>query len=681
MRPPPTPASVSNIKRPTLGLKRDSSYLDTDDEANLSGVTKRLRVAFSPNVDVRIMDNNWDEKSFELVKEEVRVAIERHLLPADRRDDALYTKLVTMLGQDALEGEAVSGKLLQKYLMALESRVSILGDCGKLVIAVLDLAWLGRDDTFVGLYARLLSSLVSAHSKYIMPLFQRLVGNFARLPASLGRLPDEAVVSRQQMFSRLHLFTKSTLRQVPSATGTLTRVLKVDFPMDLATTKSYIQYQRQLLKVSKYAPELKAEILALIMQRLVSIDVQIQQDLEDLEDEAEERLLQRPRLHDNTEPVDESDDSDNESVSSSEETITEEEQRLREIRLKVAKMDGTLDMLFVYYDPLIRDGPEPHLNDAYLQILSHFITFILPNRTRHAQFLLFHFAQISEEHVTLFTQRCAEIAFGNYTTAQRINAIAYLSSFIARGSHVTTWSVQDVVGALLSYLDLCRQRYEPTCQGPDKRAYASYYAAAQALLYIFCFRWRDLVIGTENPEIDRDDYDEDDVLAESRDLVWLPDLCDILRRNVRSRLNPLKICSPAIAGEFADIGRHVRFDEVVSILESNKRLRLGQTTNYYGAAGRAGGIDIGRRETAWDRKTGDAHHQLEAYFPFDPYHLPQSKKWIEADYNEWKLPRGMKDEEEEEDYSEDDSAEESEDEELEEGFANGVLVDTASTSS
>ncbi|KAK6420557.1 DNA independent RNA polymerase I transcription factor [Oleoguttula sp. CCFEE 5521] len=630
MRPPPTPASLSNIKRPTLGLKHDSSYLDTDDEANLSGVTKRLRVAFSPNVDVRIMDNNWDEKSFELVKEEVRVAIERHSLPVERRDDALYTKLVTMLSQDAQEGEAVSGKLLQKYLMALESR--------------------------------------------------RLVGNFARLPASLGRLPDEAAVSRHQMFSRLHLFTKSTLRQVPSATGTLTRVLKAEFPIDLATTKSYIQYQRQLLKLSQYAPELKAEIMALIMQRLVSIDVQIQQDLEDLGDEAEERLLQRPRLHDNTEPVDDSDDSDNESVSSSEETTTEEEQRWKEIRLKVAKMDGTLDMLFAYYDPLIRLGPEPHLNDAYLQILSHFTTFILPNRTRHAQFLLFHFAQISEEHVTLFTQRCAEIAFGNYTTAQRINAIAYLLSFIARGSHVTTWSVQDVVSALLSYLDLCRQRYEPTCQGPDKRAYASYYAAAQALLYIFCFRWRDLVIGTANPEIDGDDYEEEDVLAESRDLAWLPDLHEILRQNVRSRLNPLKVCSPAIAGEFADIARHVRFDEVVSILESNKRLRLGQTSSYYGAAGLVGGIDIGRRETAWDRKTGDAHHQLEAYFPFDPYHLPKSKKWVEADYNEWKLPRGMNGDDEEE-YSEDESAEESDDEELEEGFANGVLVDTASTSS
>ena len=41
MAPPPTP-----VKRPTLAFKRDSSYLDTDDEAGLSLSAKKLKVAF-----------------------------------------------------------------------------------------------------------------------------------------------------------------------------------------------------------------------------------------------------------------------------------------------------------------------------------------------------------------------------------------------------------------------------------------------------------------------------------------------------------------------------------------------------------------------------------------------------------------------------------------------------------
>ena len=84
MPPPLTP-----LKRPTIGLKRDSEYLDTDDEAALSSSTKKLRVAFDPNVDVRILDD-YSDKSFDLVKEEVRQSIERHIAPGDKKDDAQY---------------------------------------------------------------------------------------------------------------------------------------------------------------------------------------------------------------------------------------------------------------------------------------------------------------------------------------------------------------------------------------------------------------------------------------------------------------------------------------------------------------------------------------------------------------------------------------------------------------
>jgi RNA polymerase I-specific transcription initiation factor RRN3 len=348
-------------------------------------------------------------------------------------------------------------------------------------------------------------------------------------------------------------------------------------------------------------------------------------------------------------------------------------------------MDGTLDLLFEYYAPLIQDGSDPEYNEAYQQMLSHFTTFILPNRTRHAQFLLFHFAQTSEEHTGLFTRRCGELAFVNGMPAQRITAIAYLASFIARASHISSHSVRDVVCALSEYLDAIRKRAEPECRGPDRRSYAIYYAVAQALLYIFCFRWRDLVVGSANPELDGDDYNADDILAEHRDLAWLSGLKETLSRNIFSRLNPLKVCSPAIVAEFANIARHVRLVEVLSLLESNKRLRLGQTSGYYGTGGRHA-IDIGRRETAWDRKTGEAHHQLEAYFPFDPYHLPKSKHWVEGDYNEWKLPRGMR-QDDDEGYSDEDSDDESESDydsddsvaEVIEG--NAAFVDSASTSS
>ncbi|KAI7518403.1 hypothetical protein KC343_g22787, partial [Hortaea werneckii] len=263
---------------------------------SLSTTTKKLKVAFDPNVDVRIVDD-WTEKSFDLVKEEVRLGVERHLAAGDQRDDSQYIKLLQTLSQDAGSGDAPSGKLLKKYILAIDAKVSSLGECGKLAAAVLDLSWVGRDEVFAGLYIRFLTSLATAHSKFIPSIMQSLVAHFARLPASSGRLAGENPVDRATMFTRVHMAIRILLRQVPSASAALARAMKGEFPNDLATTRSYVQYQKHLLRCADYAPELKAEILSIITQRLVSIDVQIQLDIEDLEEEAEERLLQQQTGH------------------------------------------------------------------------------------------------------------------------------------------------------------------------------------------------------------------------------------------------------------------------------------------------------------------------------------------------------------------------------------------------
>ena len=652
MPPPPT-----LIQRPKLGLKRDSSYISTDDEAGLSSSTKKLKVAFSPKVNVRIMDD-WSDKSFDLVKEEVRQGIDRHTASEEQRDDTQYAKLLQLLSQDTFSSEAPSPKLLKKYVLAIDARINSLGECAKLAIAVLELSWLGREEAFVGLFTKFLCDLASAHAKFVPAIMERLVSHFAKLPASLGRLPEETPIPRARMFARLHLVIKTLLRQIPSASNALMRTLRQAFPNDLATTKSYFQYQKRLLRLADETPELKSEILALVVQRLVNMDVQIQQDLEDFEEEAEEKLLQRPRSRDGDTTADDSDDSDIDSVSESEETMTEEELRLRELRLKVAKMDGTLDLLFEYYAPLVENGSKPESNDGYQQLLSHFTTFILPNRCRHSQFLLFHFSQTSPAHTSMFAQRCLNLAFhdsGNST--HRLTACAYLSSFVARGSHISSASVRNIFSSLCQYLEEMRRRYTPNCRGPDRRSFSLYYAVAQAILYIFCFRWRDLVTGASSPDPDSEEFSEEDTLAEGRDLAWVPGIKEIMTQNIYCRLNPLKVCSQAIVGEFAKLGHHLRFLYVFPLLETNKRLRLGQTSSYYGTGGL---VDIGRRETAWDRKTGEAHHQLEAYFPFDPYHLPRSKRWVAQDYNEWKLPGGMRQEDENEcsDSEDDDESDE-----------------------
>ena len=691
MLPPPTPPALS--RRPTIGMKRGSSFMSTDSTDSLtSTITKKLKVAFDDKVDVRFLsDDDWDEKSFDLVKEEVRLGIERHLAPEDHRDDAQYVKLLALLGHEDGTAEALSGKLLKKYLVAIDARVGSLGGCSKLATAALDVTWLGRDEVFAGLYVKFVVSLATAQSKFITSITDRLVAPFVKLPASMWRLAGEVPVSKPVMFRRLHAAIRALLRQVPSAAAALARSLKAGFPNDLATTRSYVQYQKHLLRLTEHVPELRAEIMSLVTQRLVGIDVQIQQDVEDLEEVVDGRILHRPRSRDvNKAPadIDQSDDSDIDSISESEETVTEDEQRLRELRLKLDKMDYTLDMLFDYYTPLIQADLRPSTNEAYQQLLSHFTTFILPHRTRHAQFLLFHFSQLTPAHASAFATHCLTLATRPSATATlRLTACAYVASFIARGSHIPPNTVRDVFIVLFEFLEEMRVRYEPTCRGPDRRGYSLYYAIAQAVLYIFCFRWRDLVEGAADPEDGDDELSEEDLLAEGKDLEWLPRMKEIMTRNCQSRLNLLKVCSPAIVGEFAKLAHHVRFVYVFSVIETNKRVRLGQMSAFYGPP--ASGIDVGRRETAWDRKSGEAHLQLEAYFPFDPFLLPNSRHWVQGDYNEWKLPRGMRTAEDdgsdgEEEDSEDSESDSDDDSMLDEEEDLGDLpgdVDTDSVSS
>jgi RNA polymerase I-specific transcription initiation factor RRN3 len=77
---------------------------------------------------------------------------------------------------------------------------------------------------------------------------------------------------------------------------------------------------------------------------------------------------------------------------------------------------------------------------------------------------------------------------------------------------------------------------------------------------------------------------------------------------------------------------------------------------------------------------------LDAYFPFDPYVLPRSKRWLEQDYVTWKPVPGMPiekddddEDEEEEDDDDDEDSSDSDREDAEELDANPDDLDDGST--
>ncbi|KAF2198121.1 RRN3-domain-containing protein [Delitschia confertaspora ATCC 74209] len=621
---------ATDVLAPSVGssLKRKQQDRDVDSDDLSSPPTerqiKRLKVKFDPEVDVHILPD-WNEKSEELVGEEVRRALERHATG----DNTGYDQILHLLTVKPTSNEAPLTGLLRKYIVALTNNIAALNPkCSTLVHAVIDCAWLARKEPFVQSYGKLLQSLLAVQPGYTASVLQMLVNFFVELSPPGLRQQDDPFVQRPRMQARVHDILKALLRQDPMLSSHLSPVLPASFPFPTDDVRTHIRYIKNILRVTAYCPELKGEITALIMERLVKIDVQIQVDMDEIEDDIEEDLVQGKDA--NEEEDDGADVSDDDS-DSSEESINEEERRLKELKESVGKLDAIMDLMFEYYDSIFRKGDLDEIDDTFESLLSQFASIILPTyRSRHVQFLLFRFGQYSPEHVERFAGCCSHLAFDHRRPqVLRVTAAAYLASFIARGAKVDTSVVRQVFDLLCHHMEQLRVQHEAACKGPDLRRYGTYYAISQALVYTFCFRWRELIVTKNNEPVD------DELIYQGHDFVWYHDIQKILHRNIFSKLNPLKICSPAIVNQFARIAHHLHFLYVFPLIETNKRVRLSRALagNYLDG--------VVARDTALTMKKGEDSFLLDAYFPFDPYVLPRSRRWVEDKYVEWKPIPGL----------------------------------------
>ncbi|TAQ89820.1 hypothetical protein B7494_g1874 [Chlorociboria aeruginascens] len=644
------------LRRSTLSgtvRKVDDAGLDDNLPSVPSSPSKRARVSFNPNVEEKVMEEySAKGRSLESIRSEVRRAIEAHGRGHSEQYDTIKEIFSSQTEEEEEEEEANTE--MRSYLLALTSYVSLLNrNCSGLVKSILHCEWMGRDEGFLKVYVHFLGNLASAQGSYVGLVLGMLVEHFRGLRSSSGQVPDYPNVSREQLFSRVHMALKYLLQLIPSASGTLSPILSSTFPYSEDSKKVHIVYIDNLVRIIEYAPELKSDIFALITDRLVKIDVQMQVDLDDLDDDVASTIVQALTLNSSgcaNEDADEaSDDSDADSVAS-DESLDNDAKRIKEVQGNVEKMDAILDLLFTLYTPYFADPNSNEAASMFETLLGHFSNIILPTyRSRHTQFLLFHFAQKSENLVDRFAGTCVQLAFqAGRPGILRQSSAAYLASFVARGAHVPAEVVRTVFELIGRHLDHIRIENEVTCRGPDLKRYSTFYAMTQALLYIFCFRWRDLIISS-------DILEEDDLLAFiGQDLAWIPGIKETLSRTIYSKLNPLKICSPPIVAEFAKIAHHLRFMYVYPLLETNKRVRLSQFTS--------------RHETLRDAGNGgnnESWHQLDAYFPFDPYQLPVSKRWVDDDYVQWKGIPGLN----QNDGEDEDSSDEEEEEDIDLGEA------------
>jgi len=609
------------LRRPNLVRKRD------DDEDTIpSSPGKRAKVTFDSDVEVRVVDD-WDQAP-EVIYEEVRRAFSKRL----SGDSSGYEKVKSIYAANKDDSDEISSTTLRSYTLALLGNVSALTKSNSdLVHTVLKSEWVRRPEDYVTLYVRLLANLASVQGIFLGEIMRMLVNNITATAPSNGRLRNLPVVPRSMVYARVHKAIRFLLQVMPSASRILASSLINAFPHETESRRNHIIYVQNLLQLIAYAPQLREEVLRLITERLVKIDVRIQVDLEELAEEVGEGLVNKVRP-DLMEDMQDSDSSEEESDSEEYEEDADA-RRTKDITKNVEKMDAILDILFSHYDQVFtKASPEDQLG-SFNVLLSQFTTVILPtHRSRHTQFLIFHFSQKSTAHIDTFVGACAQITFDrNQPAIIRQASTAYLASFVARGIHVPSSIVREVFDYLARELEHYRRQNEPNCRGPDMRRYSSFYVLVQAMLYIFCFRWRDL---ESSPD---DDLEDDDLEAYGQQYQWRSGVKEALSRNIFSKLNPLKVCSPTIVTEFSCLANHLGIVYVYHLLETNKRVRVQQYAgNTYSQI---------NRETALSARKDEDHQYLDEYFPFDPYHLPKSKRWIDGDYREWAAIGGLEDRE------------------------------------
>jgi RNA polymerase I-specific transcription initiation factor RRN3 len=208
---------------------------------------------------------------------------------------------------------------------------------------------------------------------------------------------------------------------------------------------------------------------------------------------------------------------------------------LTTLRDTITTLDALMTTLFTYIDPLFPTDSEPSLEAEQLfdSLLSTFLLHILPTyHSRHAQFLVFKTSQshslFLDKFLGLLIERSLNPTISNIG---RQASSAYLASFVARAKSLTPDTIKTVVEMLCVFLSRVLEDMPITAQGKfipggvaGNRGLDGVYSVFQAVIYIYCFRWRELQTVDE----------------ESGEHIWLPQL-NVIQRMAWSPLNPLAV--------------------------------------------------------------------------------------------------------------------------------------------
>ena len=491
-------------------------------------------------------------------------------------------------------------KAIIVILKGLKECVTLLGKQSEGLVGVLfKLNWLKRGDGVIKEYQGLIVLLVSANTVYLKPCCHMVVSSFVPRHNCLS---GGAVISSEQMqaddkiFLELHKLLRKIVRTFPMSPPILVQVFGECFPFLTREAYSIECFAKNLFHAISYIEKSRWKILELLVDKITWLDVRAPRDeLHVAEDDSEDEDDMEQDIFDMDEFLSGcaiSKGPEQEEVGVSPMTHNE-----------ASRLDSLMELAFLYIQKICYPGGKLDWEATkvlYKELLLIFDRQILPTHaSSHVQFLMFYIISFHSALVDGFIDYLwKKLQDPNTQPIFRQAAVAYLGSLVSRAKYIDVLIVKPVIEMLISWIHryLTHVASSPNCH-VSVAHHGPFYSTCQAAFYVFAFRHKDL-------------------LAMPKGLEFCQSLN--FQTIVTSRLNPLKICLPIVAKTFSSIARCHQLAFCDTILERNKRQQLPVA-------------DSGECSYALHTHL----NPLDSFFPFDPYLLSRSGKFITPLYLEF----------------------------------------------
>ncbi|KAG5330989.1 RRN3 factor, partial [Acromyrmex heyeri] len=364
----------------------------------------------------------------------------------------------------------------------------------------------------------------------------------------IGQFKDEDV----ERLNHIHDILREILRVVPMSNKDLLEALDSNFPFYLVHG-TYIHeiYLYALLEILNYAPQLRRNILILIIRKLVTLDANVPcEEINNDEDMVEDDCINNGT-------------GDNDNLTK----INNGTDKSRTTHPTARILDSCLELFFKYMHEFcfVNDVLQmKNLEIMYSDIVYAFEKEILNMYgIRYVQYIMFYMCSFGQLRISTIEEKFTnwlwrEVVVKPNSTVPPIyrqTAVCYISSLLANASFISPQLVETMIFKLTQWLNeyITSQEYSEYIE--DYAKHIVFYSVCQAFFYLFVARYKHFVFDLK--------YEK-----------FLQNLSLSISKIVTCKLNPLKMCNTKIVHAFAQTTRTYGLAYCDSVIEYNERNQL-----------------------------------------------------------------------------------------------------------